>query len=65
MTYRWMKDNGTQTQIETNLETLHFDPLKMSDAGQYTCEVITLNNDIIYSDPHIISIQGMLWVQLV
>ena len=39
MTYQWTKDNGTQTQVGTNSNTLSFASLKLSDAGRYKCEV--------------------------
>ena len=39
-TYRWIKNNVTITQIEVDTEsnTLSFSPLRLSDAGQYTCQ---------------------------
>ena len=40
--YQWTKNNGTQTQIQVggDPEILSFSPLRLSDAGQYTCEVM-------------------------
>ena len=43
-TYQWTKGNGTNIESEQimgeNSETLPFsNPLKLSDAGQYTCRV--------------------------
>ena len=39
-TYQWTKNNGTQTQIQigANPKVLSFSPLRLSDAGQYTCQ---------------------------
>ena len=39
ITYRWTKNNGTQTQVGTNSNTLFFTPLGLSDAASYGCEV--------------------------
>ena len=38
--YQWTKDNGTQTQIQDGADprTISFSPLRVSDAGQYTCQ---------------------------
>ena len=36
ITYQWTKDNGTQTQVGTD-RVLSFSPLRLSDAGRYTC----------------------------
>ena len=37
ITYQWTKNNGTQTQIGTD-KVLSFSPLRLSDAGRYTCQ---------------------------
>ena len=53
ITYQWIKNNGTETQIQdgSNPRTISFDPLRVSDAGRYTCQArassASLNNDII------------------
>ena len=47
ITYQWTKNNGTQTQVETNSNTLSFSPLRLSDAGEYTCEIIVISNSLI------------------
>ena len=53
ITYQWTKNNGTQTQIQVgaNSGVLSFSPLRLSDAGQYTCQATIsspyLNDDII------------------
>ena len=39
ITYQWTKNNGTQTHVGTNSNTLSFFFLRLSDAGQYTCQV--------------------------
>ena len=33
ITYKWTKDNGTETQFWTNSNVLSFSPLKLSDSG--------------------------------
>ena len=40
-TYQWFKDvNGTRTQVGSNTSTLLLPhPLKVSNAGHYTCQV--------------------------
>lgn len=38
--YRWIKNNGTLTRVETNSSTLSFYFLRLSDIGWYTCNVI-------------------------
>ena len=40
ITYQWTKNNGTLVQLETETSTLSFSPLKLSDAGLYTCQAI-------------------------
>ena len=62
VTYQWTRNNETLTQVGTNSNT-HFLPfLRLSDAGQYACQVtLTLhkNDDInIASKPFEIQIQG-------
>ena len=39
ITYRWAKNNGTQSKVETNSNNLFFTPLRLSDAASYGCEV--------------------------
>ena len=52
ITYQWTKNNATQTQIQVGADpkVLSFSPLRLSDAGQYTCQATVsshyLNNDI-------------------
>ena len=39
-TYQWTKNNGSQTQVlDNDQESLPFANLRLSDAGQYTCQV--------------------------
>ena len=47
ITYRWVKINDTQTHIVgTNSSILSFSFLRLSDAGNYTCEV-TVNSHLL------------------
>ena len=56
--YRWTKNNGsTQTEVG-NSSTLFFTPLKLSDDGQYMCEV-TIGSQM-YGTIEYINIQGKL-----
>lgn len=40
ITYQWTKDNGTRTQIPVGHipSVLSLSPLRLFDAGQYTCQ---------------------------
>ena len=46
ITYKWTKDNGTKTQIQTYSNVLSFSSLKLSDGGLYTCQ-IALNSIVL------------------
>ena len=38
--YKWMKSsNSTKSQILSNSSKLFFSPLKLSDAGNYSCQI--------------------------
>ena len=57
MNYQWTKNNGT-TQVEVgNSITLFFSPLKLSDVGQYICQV-TIGSQI-YGAIEYINIESM------
>ena len=66
--YQWTKNNGTLTQIqnvEANSEVLSFSPLRLSDAGQYTCQATVnspkyLTNDITEMNSQYIMLQSEL-----
>ena len=51
--YVWTKNNGTQTQVGAD-RVLSFSPLRLSDAGRYTCQATVsspyLNSDITMVD---------------
>ena len=53
ITYEWTKKNGTETQLQAGSDPniVSFSPLRLSDAGEYTCQVNVsssyLSNDII------------------
>ena len=40
--YQWTKNNGTQTQVGAD-RVLSFSPLRLSDAGQYTCQATIIS----------------------
>ena len=44
--YQWFKTTPSRTQVETNSPTLTFDPLVLSDTGQYNCEVTVSSNQL-------------------
>ena len=51
ITYQWMKNNGThQIQIGNNSDTLSFSSFRLSDAGQYTCQVTVDSEMYGYSE---------------
>ena len=58
ITYQWIKNNGTQAQIQigANPKVLSFSPLRLSDAGQYTCQATVsspyLNDSITMMASH-------------
>ena len=62
ITYQWTKNNGTQVQLETTSKTLSFFPLKLSDAGRYTCQATVsssyLSRDITMMDFYDVRIQS-------
>ena len=60
ITYQWTKIDGTQTtQVEA---VLSFSPLRLSDAGQYTCQATVtspyLNSGITMTDTHDVTLQS-------
>ena len=65
ITYQWTKSNGSQIQIQVgdDPKVLSFSPLRLSDAGRYTCQATVsspyLHNDIIITDSQDIIIQSM------
>ena len=60
ITYQWTKNNGTQTQVGAD-RVLSFSSLRLSDAGQYTCQATVsspyLNSDITTMDTQNITLQ--------
>ena len=60
ITYQWTKDNGTQTiQFGTN-RVLSFSPLRLSDAGRYTCQATLSPCNITKMDKRDIILQSEL-----
>ena len=66
ITYQWTKNNGTQTQIQVGADpsVLSFSPLKLSDAGEYTCHATVsspyLNSDLTLMNSQDVRIQSEL-----
>jgi hypothetical protein len=64
--YKWTKDNGTVAQLEAGIEpnTLSLSPLRLSDAGLYTClatvRSFRIANDVTVTGTHKVRIQGKL-----
>ena len=46
VTYQWSKANKILTQIRTLSPDLSFAPLRLSDAGNYTCQVLVDSNHL-------------------
>ena len=57
ITYQWTKDNGTQTQAGTD-RVLSFSPLRLSDAGRYTCQATVNPCSITGMDTQDVTLQG-------
>ena len=62
-TYQWTKNNGTQTQqVGTDSNTLAFSPLRLSNAGRYTCQATVsspyVNNDITVMNTQDVRLQS-------
>ena len=59
ITYQWTKNNGTQVGTDG---VLSFSPLRLSDAGRYTCQPTvsspSLSGDITMTDAHDVRIQS-------
>ncbi len=64
ISYQWTKNNGTVTQLEAGIEpnTLSLSPLRLSDAGLYTClatvRSLRIANDVTVTGTHEVRIQG-------
>ena len=63
--YQWTKNGGTQTnQLQSNSQTLSFGPLRLTDAGNYTCQVRVssdhLSRDIIVTSFRVVRFQSKL-----
>jgi hypothetical protein len=46
--YNWTKNNGTAQTVVGNSSTLFFSPLKLSDAGQYSCQLQVMIGSQMY-----------------
>ena len=65
ITYQWTKNNGTQTQDRDEYDTfLTFSPLRLSDAGRYTCQAMIispfLKNYMVIMDTEDVMLQSEL-----
>ena len=66
ITYQWTKNNGTQTQVQVGMgNDFSFSPLRLSDAGQYTCQAtvssLYLNNGITMMASLDVTILSEFW----
>ena len=58
ITYQWIKNNGTRTQVGTD-RVLSFSLLRLSDAGQYTCwATVSSSCNITKTDTQDITLQS-------
>ena len=65
ITYNWIKDNGTQIVVDSHGSVLSLPSLRLSDAGQYSCQVIVnspyLRDNLDVTSTHFaIHLQGKL-----
>ena len=63
LTYQWIKSNSTgRMQVGSNTSTLSFSSLRLSDAGQYSCQVIVSSFDAlnVTSAPFDVHLQGKI-----
>ena len=64
VSYQWIKNNGTQTQIHVGMDSqvLSFSPLRLSDVGRYTCQAtvssLYLNNYVTMMDTQDVTLQS-------
>ena len=61
VSYQWIKNNGTRTQLGSNTNRLSFSPLRLSDAGEYYCIAFVLTS---YLQDPINTTSGLFSVQL-
>ena len=63
-TYQWTKNNDTQIEIKVGAipQVLSFSPLRLFDAGQYTCQAtvssLYLNSSITVMDSQDVTLQS-------
>ena len=64
ITYQWTKNNGIQTedvQAGTDPKVLSFSPLRLSDAGRYTCQATVISPcNVTKTATHDITLQSEL-----
>jgi hypothetical protein len=54
VTYNWIKNNGTRILVGSNRSILSFPSLRLSDAGQYSCQA-TIISPYLRDDLNVIS----------
>ena len=59
ITYQWIKNNGTHTQVQVGTDrVLSFSPLRLSEAGRYTCLATVSPCSIAKMDTHDVTLQS-------
>ena len=61
ITYQWTKNSGTQTQMQVGADpkVLSFSPLRLSDAGQYTCQA-TVGSSYLANNTTVMNSQDVI-----
>jgi hypothetical protein len=60
ITYQWTKNN--ETQVGTDSQVLSFSPLRLSDAGRFTCQATVSPCSCTKMDTHDVTFQSEFYM---